>query len=586
MDLHIPLSTRIRDIVLICVTFGILYVGFAWMRPLASPDEGRYAEIPREMAETGDYVTPRLNGMPYFYKPPLFYWLQAASIKAFGINRTSTRLPNSAMAIFGIIATYLAASALYNRRTAICAAAILGTSLFYFALGEVVTLDMTVSVLMAAAGFAFITLLKYDGAKRAALILAFSALCALAVMAKGLIGILIPSAAAFIYALVCPKQFFGRLKRGDLLWIPLGILLFAAIAVPWHVLAANANPPYANAEGIFSKNWEGQGFFWYYIIHEHFLRYIDAETSMREQPFWFFFVLAPVGFFPWIVALPQALMNIFREGRKKVADKHSDIIFFMIWTAFVILFFSVSKSKLVPYIISVYPPTAVVLAVWAAKVWEEGANLKWIARIFSALAHIAAVAAIVIFFVVNHKYPDDTLRELAICLPLAAVMEIFAVAIWRAHRAGNTHAFMLRAFGAIFALLCFFNPLGGYLQRPSAQPLAEKIAEVGNGSEKVLVLNDYNLFQDLPVWLDKLVYLGETPPEEQKFGYMRERSLHEKRFLKNDEELKNFLCSGERIFIAAKENKLPKLEKLGVKTKPLCRNGFMVLLETVPENGK
>ena len=101
---------------------------------------------------------------------------------------------------------------------------------------------------------------------------------------------------------------------------------FAAIAAPWHVLAALANPPYETAEGIFSKNWEGQGFFWYYIIHEHFLRYIDAETSMREQPWFFFLILAPVGLIPWIVALPQSVWSEIKGGYRNLREKNPEFM--------------------------------------------------------------------------------------------------------------------------------------------------------------------------------------------------------------------------------------------------------------------
>ena len=92
-----------RDLSAIFILFVILYLGLSFTRPLASPDEGRYVEIPREMVATGDLVTPRLNGMPYFYKPPMFYWMQAAVIKTVGINRVSARAANSIMAVLGIL---------------------------------------------------------------------------------------------------------------------------------------------------------------------------------------------------------------------------------------------------------------------------------------------------------------------------------------------------------------------------------------------------------------------------------------------------------------------------------------------------
>ena len=159
----------------------VLYMSLGFTRPLASPDEGRYTEIPREMLEHSDMVTPRLNDMPYFYKPPMFYWMQAASLKAFGINLFSARLANSLMAVFGICAAYCAARALYGRRAGILSAAFLATFLLYYALGQIVTLDMAVSVFISAAMFCFIIALKSSAARRGILTLGFFAFCALSV---------------------------------------------------------------------------------------------------------------------------------------------------------------------------------------------------------------------------------------------------------------------------------------------------------------------------------------------------------------------------------------------------------------------
>lgn len=229
-------------------------MSLGFTRPLASPDEGRYTEIPREMLEHSDMVTPRLNDMPYFYKPPMFYWMQAASLKAFGINLFSARLANSLMAVFGICAAYCAARALYGRRAGILSAAFLATFLLYYALGQIVTLDMAVSVFISAAMFCFIIALKSSGARRGILTLGFFAFCALAVMTKGLIGVLIPGATIFIYALLIgPLEFLKSLRKSDTLWILAGVAVFLAIALPWHFLAAAANPPYSGAEGIVSK---------------------------------------------------------------------------------------------------------------------------------------------------------------------------------------------------------------------------------------------------------------------------------------------------------------------------------------------
>ena len=147
---------KLSDVLLILVIGLAFYFSLSFTRPLASPDEGRYSEIPREMAASGDWVTPRLNGVQYFYKPPMFYWMQTLSIEAFGVNRMSLRFPNSLMAVLGLAITYLAVGAMSGRKAGLFSAAVLGTSIFYFAMGNIITLDMTVSVFISASLFCFL----------------------------------------------------------------------------------------------------------------------------------------------------------------------------------------------------------------------------------------------------------------------------------------------------------------------------------------------------------------------------------------------------------------------------------------------
>lgn len=576
----------LTDLLLIAAAFFALYLGLAFMRPLASPDEGRYSEIPLEMVRNGDYVSPRLNDMVYFYKPPFFYWMQAASIKAFGVNRTSLRFPNAAAAVFGILVTYCAARALYNRRVGIFSAIVAGTSVLYFALGEIITLDMTVAVFISAAMFSFIVALKRSGVWRGVLILSFFAFCALAVMTKGLIGVLIPCATAFLYALALGVfPFFRKLKVSDIWWCVAGAALFTAIAVPWHVLAALANPPYETAEGIFSKNWEGQGFFWYYIVHEHILRYIDPETSMRAAPWWLFLVLAPVGLIPWVVLLPQALRDAFRGGYARLRNEKPEMLFFALWIFFVIAFFSASSSKLPAYIVPIYPAFGVIIGAWMAKVWENprGFSTKAVKTILVALGYIAAVAPVVVYFVLQHKGKLCELAGgmLALSIAMSATLFVCTTAVLLVYRRGGERAFWVAAILTVFVLLSFFNPLGRYLQRESAQPLVDKISADIKADDTFAIAYNYNELQDFPVWLGRTVYLIGEPPEEQKFGFMRERDKNHPRFITDKAAFDKFLASATgNIYVASDKNGADKFAReMGVPVSEVARSRNLVLLK-------
>lgn len=560
----------------------IVYMSLSFMRPLASPDEGRYTEIPREMLAYSDMVTPRLNDMPYFYKPPMFYWLQAATFKTIGIGQFSARFANSLMAVLGVCGVYCAARAFFGRRAGLLSAAFSATFLLYYALGQIVTLDMTVSVFIALALFSLMAALKSDGGRRGALIVALFVFCALAVLTKGLIGILIPATVAFLYALcVGPISFLRSLRKSDFLWGILGLAVFAAIAVPWHVLAAAANPPYPEAEGVFSKKWDGQGFFWYYIIHEHILRYVDAETSMRAQPFWFFFVLAPVGLVPWVVFLPAVVKNSFGDGLKSLRRDKPQVLFLWLWIAFVILFFSISRSKLAPYIISIYPAFAVLFGLWLSENW--GRKIVGASKYaFASLGIVGAIAAPVACYILERKGKiADPGAAWSFFTALSAVLVLSSVWVFRAARCGDDRKFFARAFVSTAVFLMFFNPLGQFVQRPSAKPLAEKILADAPAAN-VVVAYDYNYFQDLPVWLGHTVYMIDLPPEEQKFGFMRGRGAYDGKFFASDSAFVDFVRKSDKpVYVALRREGLPRFEKSGVAFEKQAENLDMILLKVV-----
>ena len=568
----------LKDLILLTIAFSALYLGLAFMRPLASPDEGRYSEIPMEMVRNGDYISPTLNDMAYFYKPPLFYWLQAASIKAFGVNRTSLRLPNSGLAILGILLTYCAARALYGRKAGIFSAAVLGTSVLYLALGEIVTLDMAVSVFIAGAMFSFIVALKRSGVWRGVLILSFFVMCAFALMTKGLIGVLIPCAVIFLYAVALGvSPFVKMLKVSDIWWSLAGAVLFIAIAAPWHVLAAIANPPYETAEGIFSKNWEGQGFFWYYIIHEHFLRYLYSETSMRAAPWWMFIVLAPVGLIPWIVVLPQAVWDAVKGGYRKLRAESPEFIFFGLWIFFVIAFFSTSSSKLPAYIIPIYPALGVIIGVWFAKVWDnlEAYSTKAVKIIYIVLGYVAAIAPTILYAVLNHKgkLMEKAPEMLNVAVLMSVVLAVASTVVLVIFLKGRRREYWVSVFATVFVLLMFFNPLGTFIQRESAQSLVEKIAKDRRPDDAYVIAYSYNVLQDFPVWLGNTVYLIGEPPEEQKFGFMRAREKNRHRFILDKAQFDALVArTGGNVYVATETSRVEHFKKnMGVKVEELAR---------------
>ena len=572
----------VYDSIIVGLLALVLYLGLSFTRPLASPDEGRYSEIPREMVECGDYVTPRLNGMPYFYKPPLFYWMQAASIEAFGINRTSLRLMNALVSAFGVWFAYAAGRVLFCRKTGLFAAAVLSTSALYLAMGNIVTMDMSVSVFAAASMLSALVAPRVDGVWRWLWGLGIFAFAGAAVMSKGLIGIFIPSAVIFLYMLAVGwKNFWAQFKLSDIKILIAGVFVFAAIVVPWHVLASVANPSFENAEGILSKNAQGQGFFWYYFVHEHVLRYLDASTSMRYQPFWFFLALAPVGLVPWVVFAPRAVANYISDTGRAFRSKNTGLLYMLVWVVFVVFFFSLSKSKLAPYILPIYPALAIFVGWWLSRWWAGLSNPKIESWIMVALGYVGAAALPFVYLILDSKgkiidHSSAICAMSACALVLLVGSSVSCFFLLRKRR----RAFIISMAASIFCFSMCFNPMGTIFQRPSAERMVKKILPQLGPDDALVVYTDYGIYQDLPVWAGRLPHCVGIPPTEQRFGFMREKELHEHRFINGDSGFVDFAKkhAGD-IYIFTRRDRVDGILKLNPSAAEIDSEGVMVLLK-------
>src|SRR6185369_8327593 len=217
--------------------------------------------------ERGDLITPTLNHVKYFEKPPLLYWLNAASIKLFGTSEFAARLPSALCGLATVLATYLIARKLYDRRTALISATILGTSAGFVLQSRIILTDMLLTFCLTAALGAFIVASQREGRRSSPLPwYLFYLFCALAVLAKGLIGIVFPGGIIFFYLLLSKRWKLLAEMR-----IATGLLLFLAVTTPWFVAVSLRNPEFAR----------------FFFIHEHFERFTSTVHG-RYQPMWFF----------------------------------------------------------------------------------------------------------------------------------------------------------------------------------------------------------------------------------------------------------------------------------------------------------
>lgn len=325
-----------RDLTTLTLVFGIAFFQFLGRFPLMEPDEGRYAEIPREMLERGDFVTPLLNYVKYFEKPPLHYWLNALSLSVFGENEFAARFPGTLCGLLTVLFTYHMGRKLFGRREGMLAALVLGSATGFLVQSRINFIDMTLTFCMTVSLGCFLLASRPDERKKGLYYYLFYVFAALAVLAKGLIGLVLPGAVIFLYLLICRRWRLLHEMR-----LVTGIPLFLAVAAPWFVLVSLRNPEFAR----------------FFFIHEHFERFL-TKVHGRYQPFWFFIPILLLTMLPWSFFVPQALAKAWRERKEAGGES---LVYLILWAGFIFLFFSKSNSKLIPYILPVFPALALLV---------------------------------------------------------------------------------------------------------------------------------------------------------------------------------------------------------------------------------
>lgn len=322
---------------LLCLV-AVIWFGNLEYRTLIKPDEGRYAEIPREMVASGDWVTPRLNNLKYFEKPPLQYWATATAYTLFGEHQWTSRLWAGLTGFAGILLVWFAGLRLFGREAAGYAALLLGSSLLYVLMGHINTLDMGVTffITLGILALAVAQTEKDSVQRRNWMLLAWSGM-ALAVLSKGLMGIILPGTAVFLYVLV--QRDLSVLKRMH--WWS-GLTVFLLITAPWFYWVMQANPE----------------FFERFFIYEHYTRFTTKNLG-RYQPWYYFIPILLVGALPWTLLMFDSMWN----AAKKSVSRHrfNTERFLLIWAVFIYVFFSISGSKLPSYLLPMFPVLALLM---------------------------------------------------------------------------------------------------------------------------------------------------------------------------------------------------------------------------------
>ncbi|GFO55901.1 glycosyl transferase [Geomonas sp. Red276] len=478
-------ASAFRDLGVLLIGFGVLFFQFLGRLPLIDPDEGRYIEIPREMLVRGDFVTPILNHVKYFEKPPLHYWLNVISLKIFGESELAARVPGTLCGLLTVLLTYWVGRRLFSRRSGLLAAIILGTSVGFVIQSRINFTDMTLTFCLTGA-FIFFMLAAREGYPRQGLhYYLFYAFMGLAVLAKGLIGIVLPGAVIFMYMLLTRRWRLLKEMR-----IPTGTIVFLAVCAPWFVLVSLRNPEFAH----------------FFFIHEHFERFL-TKVHHRYQPLWFFVPVLLGTMLPWSLFIPAALKSGWRE-RKSDPEK----LFLFLWAVIIFAFFSKSNSKLIPYILPVFPPLALLIGDWFVKVW----NAPSIRRVSMATAGLLIlIGAGAIAYPLTFRHPEiGTTAGIVV----GALFLGQGIVCLIAGRKGDPAGFIVPLAAATFVVIAGAPPYI-YEQvavKNSARELSRAIQSYPRQDVQVACLSDYQ--QGIAFYTHRRVTLVGDDRDELDFG--------------------------------------------------------------------
>lgn len=497
------------------------------------PDEGRYAEIPREMVETGDWVVPHLNYVRYFEKPVLSYWIVAASYKIFGVNEWAFRFTNALAAFICVLLAYCYVRKWLGGQIAFLSSVILTSSFGFFGIARVVTTDMFLTLWL------FLALLSFYGyyrERRSHILYISYASLALATLVKGPVAIVLFGITVLIFlALERDLLFLKELK-----WLK-GVSLYLIITLPWFVAVCLRE----------------REFFYFFFIDQNILRFLTTKHN-RVGSIFFFFPVVFAGMFPWSLFIPRALISLW--GKKEIR-------LFIIWSLVVLTFFSISKSKLPPYILPAFPSLAIVLACLFQENWSRQFARRWEALALICLLLSGAIALTFPWWKTGFLQPlISTSPEIPgimqalkpFCTGVIAIWTISAILLFlKPFRVTSVHFMLLAVSSLAFVTMLVLN-----LQVADRLNTTKRLALIINAHmEDADYLVDYGSFErSLPYYTKKRVILASYRGELA----MGSRYQDAREFFLSEDAFLNLFKSDKHVFVVLKTNRLKKLRERGI----------------------
>ncbi|MDP8263152.1 MAG: glycosyltransferase family 39 protein [Candidatus Ancaeobacter aquaticus] len=531
---------KIEWIAILILIFAVFLLFFKLGdRPLWSSDEGRYAEIPREMVESGDYITPHLNYVKYFEKPVLSYWLTAASYNLFGENEFAARFPVALCGFLTILMVYLFGRVVFDSRTSTLSIFILTATTGFFLVSRYLIIDGPFTFFNTASLCLFwIANIRNKGS----IFLLSYACMALAVLTKGLIGLVLPGLIIGSYILVARD--FSLIKRSRILW---GILVFLIVSVPWFLAVSLKNPE----------------FFDFFFIHEHFQRFL-TKSAGRHGSIFYFVIIGAMFFFPWTSFVPCALRKCFSKGNTM---ERNSFIFLNLWWIVVLVFFSFSQSKLPPYIIPIVPPLALVVGnVWKEFIWD-GQWKKYIqfGLYFTLVGFVLIAISSITVLGVNYSKDIEARTILPYVIPIGIMFIIasgyLAWFLRSFMSAGNEvkrkiHCLIAIAVPVLIGYIFVIGAMEKLSLTQSRYSFIEEIKKNMDDTTDVAVFDGYEKYSDVGFNLKKRIILVGDIVGELRFG----KAIGDNQdYFISLEEFKNICNSNRRVYCLIKKDKYGEL---------------------------
>lgn len=536
---RVPRRWRAASYWALTVVFAAVYLGSLFSPPLLDDADSTHAEAAREMLVSGDYVTLHINGVRYLEKAPLPYWLVAFSYRIFGVNEFASRIPMAlSVLLLGVLALVWARQA-FGERAGVYAAAFVYTAAGVFLFTRILIPDVLLSLLIAASLYYFLTALELRSVWRW---YAGYACMALGVLTKGLIALVFPGGAAFLYLVVT-----GEWRRWREFRLVSGLVLFLVIAAPWHILAGIRNTGGQN----------GHGFFWFYFVNEHFLRFLGKRypRDYNKLPWALYWSLHLVWLFPWSLYLPSAVRTIIDVRREKTATDFTARTRLLCWilAGLILVFFAISTNQEY-YTFPAYLPLLMLLAEGVARCesadCDQGVRKGWLRISAGVLAVIGIAGGVTLFALLwksrylpfepdignvlaKHNMATDTLSTshmldlsyesfAALRLPaiIAAITLLLAPPLSFLLRLRRRHyvATSAMALGMTVFLVAAHIALGRFGPYLSSKALAQQIAERSHPGDRVMIYGDQAFGSSLLFYLQRPIELVDGRTTSMWFG--------------------------------------------------------------------